>query len=461
MVSGISHRLCFAVRLSGRLNDLPGWLRPHWSRFSFVLEQLQHGWSRKLENKLKALIKEYVPLYAEDLLAVNSKANSLHMQFLREAFETDDLQWMRRALQFGERHASFPLLFDWAAFPSELRKFVVFCFVRFFRGGRHSSLRILPCSIMKLVDFVEWLPSAGLDVGWRSIRHYVGWVQSFSMVCGYGTIREEDEAGFKIWKDNFKANVQISRAPRGGDLPLKPWHLRSLATVFSSGSSFDTMMLSMVSLMWFTALRPGHFSPESLQPKHLKHMLAWGFCVPYQAHAFGTARSSLHLRVPTAKSNQAEQAAPWSTATACICESFYDCTEAEWNDLHALCPVCALERWRQSFPTSAQYQQYVFVEPATGAPILRSRFNKVLRAALEQALYYLPPAERAAVLQQLSAKSWRSGAGTELVTTGNAGFVAAAFLAHGCPEITQKYYHKSGDQERLQLLPALAGGLLG
>ena len=105
MVSGISHRLCFAVRLSGRLNDLPGWLRPHWSRFSFVLEQLQHGWSRKLENKLKALIKECVPLYAEDLLAVNSKANSLHMQFLREAFETDDLQWMRRALQFGERHA--------------------------------------------------------------------------------------------------------------------------------------------------------------------------------------------------------------------------------------------------------------------------------------------------------------------------------------------------------------------
>ena len=59
----------------------------------------------------------------------------------------------------------------------------------------------------------------------------------------------------------------------------------------------------------------------------------------------------------------------------------------------------------------------------------------------------------------LSAKSWRSGAGTQLVTEGNAGFVAAAFLAHGQVDITQTYYHKGSDLERLQCVAPLANGL--
>ena len=58
-----------------------------------------------------------------------------------------------------------------------------------------------------------------------------------------------------------------------------------------------------------------------------------------------------------------------------------------------------------------------------------------------------------------SAKSWRSGAGTVLVTEGSSGLVAAAFLAHGCPDITQKYYHKGGDFERLQQGAILAASL--
>ena len=51
----------------------------------------------------------------------------------------------------------------------------------------------------------------------------------------------------------------------------------------------------------------------------------------------------------------------------------------------ALCPVCALERWRRIIPTldfsSEEYVNYVFLDPDTGLPILRSRFNDLIRDA--------------------------------------------------------------------------------
>ena len=63
-------------------------------------------------------------------------------------------------------------------------------------------------------------------------------------------------------------------------------------------------------------------------------------------------------------------------------------------------------------------------------------------------------------MQQLSAKSWRSGAATAVVTAGTAGFIAAAFLGHGDSKITQQYYHKAGDAERLGLAPTLGAALV-
>ena len=437
------------------VENLP-WLRASAPRLAYVISLYAASWSRKLENKLKALIEEVVPRFSSDLLRLNYESDSLHMRFLREAFRTQDTSWFARASQLGSRCASFPLLFDWADFSPELRKYVCFCFMRFFQG-RSQSLALLPCSTLQLIDFLSWLPSAGLNVGWTSIRHYASQVQTFSQVCGFGSIREEDERGFQLWKDNFKANIKVIRAARGGDLPLKPWLLRYLGTVFSSGSSFDLMMLAVMSNMWFTALRPGHFSPDSRKPEACKHMLQWGFLHPYKVGVTTVMR----LDVPTAKNAQAESASPWATATACICQGYTDCTPEEHEELSRLCPTCSLFRWHAVYPAAKVKgsHDFVFVDPASGEPILRSRFNQILRDALAQAFSHLPPEELEQVLKMFSAKSWRSGAGTVLVTAGSSGLVAAAFLAHGCVEITQKYYHKGGDFERLQQGAILAGSL--
>eukprot|EP01043_Picozoa_sp_COSAG02_P012527 COSAG02_NODE_483_length_21396_cov_20.544801_17_plen_466_part_00 len=464
MLSGLNPWCCFSC--SDRVESLPTWLRPHWPQFAAVLSQLSFGWSRRKENKLKRLIGRHVPRFARELLEVNFSAASpnLHLRFLFEALDSRSLVWFRRALQFGDRHATFPILFDWELFSSELKKYAVFSLLHFFKSGPQASLSLVPCDILKMVDYIEWLPTAGLNVGWTSIRHYASWLQTLSLVCGFGNIKDQDKAGYNLWKDNFKSNIQVVRNPRGGDLPLKPWQLRHMLRAFGSDSNFDVLMRAVMSLMWFTALRPGHFSPDSHKSNDMKHLLEWAFIIPYSASALGSSRTVMHFTIPSAKQNQKESAQDWSTATACICANFNDeCSASEMADLTALCPVCALERWRRrrallgSGPPG--YSQFVFVDPRSGLPILRSRFNQILRDALELALDHLPEEERREVIKMISAKSWRSGAGTQIVTEGNAGFVAAAFLAHGQVDITQKYYHKGGDLERLQVLPALADSL--
>jgi|EP01046_Picozoa_sp_COSAG06_P023556 hypothetical protein len=66
-----------------------------------------------------------------------------------------------------------------------------------------------------------------------------------------------------------------------------------------------------------------------------------------------------------------------------------------------------------------------------GQPI-RPRVTEVSGGARED---YIAADDRAAILKTLSAKSFRSGAATAIVTAGNAGFIAAAFLGHSDPKI--------------------------
>lgn len=410
---------------------------------------------------LKSLLAANIPIYSFDVLFCNLQAPCLHMQFLRKAQQTGDIIWFKRAIQHGQRHQSFPLLFDWNQLSSELKKFVVYRFVKFTPGSSNgaSSFSLFPCSITDLVDYMEWLPHAGVRGGWTTLRHYFGQLKRFSHICGFGDIVSEDADGFDTWRENFAANVRVIRQPRGGDLPLRPWYLRRLAPVYSSGSDFDTLMLMMISLMWFTALRVCHFSPGSSGDEH---MIQWEFIASYRSSSLGSSRNVLHFEVPTAKTRQEQDSVNWSTATCCICES-YDCTEDEHADLTALCPVCATERWRRRFPwqdIDEKYSRFLCVRPDTKEPFERSAFNKELRRALDLALAYLSATERALIIKQLSAKSWRSGAATQIVTGGNAGFVAAAFLGHTDLKTTQRYYHQGGDEERLQVAPALAEELL-
>jgi len=422
---------------------------------SFLSSQLRGRWDKSTELKLRGVIKSGFPEFAPELLRPNLNSNSLHMQFLRQGLVSGDIKWLKRATQFGGRHASFPLMYSWDDLSTELRKYLVYTVVHFEPGAPGATLQLLPCPLTRFVDYLEWLPTAGLSAGWSSIRHYAGQLSTFSAVCGYGSIHTQDAIGYGVWQENFSANVQVSVAPRGGDKPLYPWHVRRLARVYSSGSPYDLMWLSTFSQLWFTAFRVGHFSPPDDSADGMKHLVEWEHIVPCEEFSCGVPRPANHYYVDSAKNRQKEDGENWSTATCCICQGV-EASKEELQDLEALCPVCALERWRKVAPDSA----YVCCNPDTGKPIKQGAFNKELRRGLNKALDYIPEADRNAIIKQLSAKSFRSGAATAIVTAGNAGFVAAAFLGHSDPKITKKYYHKGGDSERLQVAPALAAGLM-
>ena len=436
-------------------DSLPDWLQRVWPQVSFLSAKLKGQWDKSTELKLRGVVKAHFPEFSPELLQPNLDSDCLHMQFLRQSLATGDAKWLKRATQFGGRHASFPLMYSWDDLSTELRKYLIYTVVHFEPGAPGATLQLLPCSLVRFIDYLEWLPSAGLSAGWNTIRHYAGQLSTFSEVCGHGSIIGQDPVGYKVWQENFSANVHVSVAPRGGDKPLYPWHVRRLAQVYSSGSPYDKMWLATFSQLWFTALRVGHFSPRDDSADGMKHLVEWEHIVPCEEFSCGVPRPANHYFVDSAKNRQKEDGESWSTATCCICEGV-EASEDELQALTALCPVCALERWRLVSPDST----YVCCNPDTGKPIKQGTFNKELRRALNKALDYIPQVDREAIIKQLSAKSFRSGAATAIVTAGNAGFVAAAFLGHSDPKITKKYYHKGGDSERLQVAPALAAGLM-
>lgn len=451
-------RWCLPLTFSPRLlhflagaDSQPDWLDKIWVRLSQLRSLLDAEYTRSTETKIRTLIAKHVPDYAQELLDVNIDDDSLHMEFLRESLVTGHRRFFERAMQYGLRNATYPLLFSWAAMDTNLRKYVVYCFVHHQRD--RPTLPLLPCSRLQFIDYLEWLPHNGINVGWSSIRHYAGRLITWSKVCGFGGIVGDDPTGYDVWQQNFAANVQVARRPRGGDIPLRPWHLRRLAAVYNGSGWFDKMMLSVLSLLWFTALRPGHFSPKSDTPEGFKHMLQWAHGRPYQTVCNGSSRDALHIVVPSTKSAQKNEQSAWTTAVCCICES----ADADADERRALCRVCpthSLDRWRRVAPKT----DYVFSLP-DGKPFLRHAFNKELRRGLRLALSYLDSDALETIVSQISAKSFRSGAATVIVTAGNADFIAADFLGHSDPKITKQYYHKAGDDERLGVVPSLAAGL--
>ena len=403
---------------------------------------------------MKTLLQVSVPDYATELLPINLDASSLHMEFLREAVQYNEPRFFARAMQFGVQHATYPLLYSWAGLSSNLRKYAIYCFLH--HSFERPSLPLLPCSRVRLIDFLEWLPHNGVTAGWTSIRHFYASVRTWSIVCGHGDIVGIDKPGFDVWQKNFEANTVITTAPRGGDFPLRPYMLRGLANVYTESSPWHKLTLTVASLMWFSALRPGHFSPQSNAEGDCKHLLQWANVITYDELGGELPLPAAHFSIPSGKTRQKQRNADWSTATCCICEGASG-SKAERLVLHRLCPICSLERWRKVAPPSSKF---VICKP-NGSLWLRDAFNKELRRGLRQALFHdgMPPDFIEQVIAKLASKSWRSGAATVIVTAGTAPMIAADFLGHGDPKITQTYYNKAGDTQRLALARPLAAAL--
>lgn len=442
------------TRVTSGPRHQPKWLLGIWPDLAFLRTKLAIKYTRATETKLRNLIKTSVPSYTPELLEVNLEAPNLHMEFLREALTFGETRFFARAMQLGAQHASFPLMYSWDTLSSNLRKYVLYCFLH--HSLTRPSLPLLPCPRIRFIDYLEWLPRNGIDAGWNSIRHFAGELCTWSLICGHGGIVDADKVGYDVWQRNFAANVQICTAPRGGDFALRPSMLRGLVEVYTSSEPFDKLMLCLISNMWFSALRPGHFSPSSDSAKHMKHLLEWSFIQPYSDQANGVSRTAHHFMIPSAKSRHNGNRKEWSTATCCICEGI-DASADDRRRLRLLCPVCSLERWRLVAPRS----RYVSTLPS-GKWFYRDAFNKELRRALRLSLNSVMMDSNLVdeIVARLSAKSWRSGASTAVVTAGTAAFIAADFLGHMGTDILQKHYNKAGDEQRLLLAKPLAQGLL-
>ena len=407
-----------------------------------------------VENRLRRLVAKSVPAFDPELVRINIDSPCLHMEFVRHALRYNDSRSLVRALQLGEYHASFPLLYEWNGLSSNLRKYVLFCFLQ--HSPERPTLPLIPCPRLRLVEFAEWLPGAGITVGWKSIRHYVGAVASWNHICGYEDVRRQDKVGWDIWQRNFEANVHVQRAPRGGDFTLRPSMLQGLAEVCSDGSPASIRLLMAASLLWFTALRPGHLSPNGTARKHVRHLMKWEHLHPYTT---ASGRAAIHVYVPTAKTRRDQQSKPWSTAFMCICcKPPSGISSTQLRRLRLLCPVCAINRWHHVAPASV----YVCVRLNDACPVQRNKFNTELRDGLRQALALssITPSLIDAVVVRISVKSIRSGAITEVITEGIADFVAADFAGHTNTATTQTYYNKAGDAQRFVAAPALTAGLI-
>ena len=436
---------------------MPDWLREIWPQLCWLRQLLTEKYETATENKIRQLIMHKVPAYSTDLLQVNLNGDSIHMEFLRAALQYGDRKFFLRAMQYGRHRACFPLEYDWAVMSASLRKYVIYCFVHHAPPGR-CTLPLLPCSRMQFIDYLEWLAHNGINAGWSSIRHFAGALLTWSNLCGHGGIVDGDPEGYAAWQKNFAANVTIIRKPKGGDLPLRPVHLRLLAQqAFCSSSPFDKRMRMACSNMWFTALRIGHLCPGGRTELSMQHLLQWPHIGKYDAKiSEGVKRQALHYRIPSAKNRQKNKHEDWTTASRCFCEGLTAPADVRRLMRH-LCPVCTLESWRRVAPVS----QYVCCN-MDGTPVLQTALNRDLRRGLRLALsgYITDEATLDAIVTQLSARSWRSGAATTLITDGTPLAIAASFMGHGDLKVTKKYYHKAGDDERLKLVPALSKGLI-
>ena len=155
-------------------DSLPDWLQRVWPQVSFLSAKLKGQWDKSTELKLRGVVKAHFPEFSPELLQPNLDSDCLHMQFLRQSLATGDAKWLKRATQFGGRHASFPLMYSWDDLSTELRKYLIYTVVHFEPGAPGATLQLLPCSLVRFIDYLEWLPSAGLSAGWNTIRHYVG-----------------------------------------------------------------------------------------------------------------------------------------------------------------------------------------------------------------------------------------------------------------------------------------------
>eukprot|EP01047_Picozoa_sp_COSAG01_P074975 COSAG01_NODE_12700_length_1697_cov_27.883605_1_plen_187_part_00 len=178
----------------------------------------------------------------------------------------------------------------------------------------------------------------------------------------------------------------------------------------------------------------------------MQKLVRWGNLVPFRSN--GTP--ALYLQIHRTKT-RGTRAKALNKAIACTCT-----TEHKSN----VCPYHAIQKWFHRLPERLRHHDAPVICHIDGSYIYRSEYNTRVRAHLNKALQYLSPSDRAAVIQRVSAKSWRSGAGTVLVQDPNTSTLAATGeLDHASEAVTLRSYNNPSTADHLRMSAPLGSAI--
>eukprot|EP01050_Picozoa_sp_SAG11_P017394 SAG11_NODE_2505_length_3274_cov_9.450882_6_plen_197_part_01 len=146
-----------------------------------------------------------------------------------------------------------------------LRKYLHFCI--------DTAVSPFPLTLMKLMRFAVWLPRNNVKSGWKGVKNYTGAVVRFNQVHGHPDLRDQNPALWDLLRMRFQNHVQVERVQEV-KLPIRKNMVQALALrAIALGTNQAIADMPCDALCNFSALRIGHFAPES--SKDMRHVLVW------------------------------------------------------------------------------------------------------------------------------------------------------------------------------------------
>jgi hypothetical protein len=270
---------------------------------------------------------------------------------------------------------------------SYLRKYLHFCI--------DTSVSPFPLTLMMLMRFAVWLPRNGIKSGWKGVKNYTGAVVRYNQVHGHSDPREQNPALWELLRIRFQNHVQVVRVQEI-KLPIRQNMVQALALrAIASGSNQAIADMACDALCNFSALRIGHFAPES--SKDLRHVLLWSDLYFYPDRR---ACRAIFIHIDSTKSRHVKECRPTWTAVGRVAS------------VPIVCPVAwVLRHFECNF--SGKPSDPVFARPGTAIPVLRQTYASRLRHRLVTAMSeYIPSFHINA--QAISGISWRKAGITAL-----------------------------------------------
>ena len=226
--------------------------------------------------------------------------------------------------------------------------------------------------------------------------------------------------------------------------------LRRIAELpeLQDGSSLAAMLLATYSLLYFSALRPNHFSPNTATNADTDKLLQWGHIIPFS----NDGTEAIFIRVPHTKTRKQVNAKPLCDSVSCLCDASIH------QSRDPLCPVHALLRWSRVTPAKSPRDPVVLLP--SGHVFKRDAFNKLVHRHVYAALPYLDERTRCSVARAIALKSWRSGSGTQQISSNAPVLQVTHKMDHASPKTTLKSYYQPSTTALIQASQPLAQAIV-